>query len=326
MTRERDVSHLPMDSIYRQMLAAVQATSVDTQFQRTLCRVISPPRPTSLWPSLSYWSGIAAGSTPDIQAMVTAALLLGRLASAVLDDVQDRDEGVYRGQFEPRQGVPIATALAFTAQIALERLRDLGTQSHLIEEARADYVHTVVQACSGQHREMATQDSPNLEDYLATVEAKAALVCAFEARISALLAGQPSEIMKHFSEFGRQLGFMYQVSNDFSGLYGLHGKPIDIGRQWTWPTIYALTVAEPLTRQALLSAWRGMQTNQVREVTLGLGASHYLVLLSEQHYQAAKQALHSLERHSIPVKELAALLERFRLHAKDLQVGSTTAS
>jgi geranylgeranyl pyrophosphate synthase len=323
--RPADTPLIPSDDIYHQMLTAVEGTPMDRRFQHELCQLIHPPQPTALWPALSYWSGITAGNTPAIQIVVTAALTLARLASAILDDVQDGDKPMGAERLEPKQAVNVAVAIAFAVQVVLDRLRDLGVPSDRVGRAQTDYARVVMHLCGSQYSETRMHDAPSLDDYLTIVENRAAASCAFEARLPALLAGQAEENLGHFSEFGRQIGFMYQIANDFYGLHGLYGKAVDLGRQWSWPTLYALSVVQPTARTTLLSAWNAGKVELLKQVVIDSGAAHYLLLLSDQHYKEAGKALSRIENRSMVVDELRQLLERFRLHdTHQLQVAGTT--
>lgn len=294
--------HIPLDEIHLTMLSVMQKVPMSESFGKSLRQMIRPPSLT--WASLSYLSGMAVGGKAESQIVVTAAVMLAREASAILDDIQDGDI-----TSNAEQAMNIAVTLAFAAQLAFAELRHLGVSSERILQAQADYASVVMEMCSGQFNDLAAKAELELNDYLAIVAAKNASFCAISCRLAAFIAGHND--LAHFEEFGRQIGFMQQIANDCAGFYGYYGKN-DLGHRWTWPTLYALNVARPDIRQALLTAWPH-NIAEVRRLAVDLGTLHYLLLLSNHHAQQAQKALNSCDCSESRKQDLLRLVERFQL-------------
>ncbi|MDH5380234.1 MAG: polyprenyl synthetase family protein [Cyclobacteriaceae bacterium] len=119
-----------------------------------------------------------------------------------------------------------------------------------------------IRVCEGQQLDMnfETRKEVNETEYIEMIRLKTAELLAFSLALGATLAGKKSEI-KHFEDFGNQIGIGFQLKDDLLDAYGGEGFGKQVGGdiiscKKTFLTIKTLELASEKDRKLLLK-WFG---------------------------------------------------------------------
>ena len=91
-----------------------------------------------------------------------------------------------------------------------------------------------------------------VDEYVAMITGKTAVLVALAAELGALVAGADEGRVAHFANFGLNLGLAFQAQDDLLGIWGdeqLIGKSVSTDittRKKTLPVLYALARSAPL--------------------------------------------------------------------------------
>ena len=91
-----------------------------------------------------------------------------------------------------------------------------------------------------------TQDSVSVDEYLAMITGKTAVLLSLCTELGALIAGQNANTVQHYAQFGRNLGLAFQVIDDILGIWGdeaVIGKSAAtdiLTKKKTLPVLYGL--------------------------------------------------------------------------------------
>ena len=195
----------------------------------------------------------AAGGTIERAMPAAVALELLHNFSLVHDDIEDNSP-TRRGRCSVWSvwGIPQAVnagdGLFAVTHLVLGRLADQGVPAERALEA----IHACDAACvaltEGQFLDMSFEERVDvtLNEYLQMIRGKTAALVCVSARLGALVAGAPPEIVAHYTCFGENLGIAFQIHDDWLGVWGeeaVTGKPVghDIReRKKNYPVVYAL--------------------------------------------------------------------------------------
>ncbi len=184
-----------------------------------------------------------------------AAIELVHNFSLVHDDIQDHSE-TRRGKptiwvkWGEAQAINLGDTILTLANLELLNLPFTAEKSLACSQSMQDAVFSLTQ---GQYLDLANEsvDYIRIEDYWKMVEGKTGALFSACFEIAARLAGKALEESQKYAELGLQLGRVFQVQDDYLGIWGndlLTGKSIDSdisSRKKTFPIIYALeTVPE----------------------------------------------------------------------------------
>lgn len=171
---------------------------------------------------------------------MAAALEMGRIAAACLDEWQDQDtHGALWQTIGAGQTVILATGMIALSQLSLSRLADLGTPTTAILSLKREFELGLLHMCEGQHADVG--DDLSLGDYEAVAGAKSGSLFRLGCRAGVLVAEAPPEVVALYSDFGQTLGILVQVWNDFQGLAGIGGKK-DTAHRRALPILAALAL------------------------------------------------------------------------------------
>ena len=201
----------------------------------------------------------AGGVRPDsVHSAVFIELL--HMASLIHDDVVD--------DTRQRRGQPSINAV-FDNRIAV-LVGDFVLSEALIRAARTGSA-LIVSIISTLSRQMAAGEIKQLEnareqllteeDYFSAVEKKTAMLLAVCAEIGAVTAGADAEVQAHCREYGRLLGYSFQIRDDLFDYFDMPttGKPggndIREGKV-TLPLLYALAATAEAVKAPFLSMIR----------------------------------------------------------------------
>ncbi len=270
-------------------------------------------------PLLCLLNCAAAGGDWQQALPAAAAIEILHNFSLVHDDIED-DSPTRRGRptvwtlWGQPQAINTGDAMFALAHLALGRLIDRGVAPEIVVQALRRFDETCVALTRGQFADMGfeTRDGVDVDEYLAMIRGKTAVLVELAAELGALVAGAPSERVAHYASFGLNLGLAFQMQDDILGIWGdesVTGKSAatDITtRKKTLPVLYALPRSAPLR-----ALYAGSATDEefVRQVVARLdetGARQYAVGRAEEYTAGAMDALAAAR----PVEPAAAALRQ----------------
>jgi octaprenyl-diphosphate synthase len=240
------------------------------------------------------------GAVTDVTQNSAVGLELLHTASLVHDDVVDESEE-RRGQasvnatYNNKVAVLVGDYILSTALLHVSY-----TNNQRIIENLAQLGRTLASGELLQLWNVSNQDISE-EIYYDVIEKKTAVLFGSCAAIGALSAGANPEEVKHASQFGRNLGIMFQIRDDIFDYYDSKeiGKPTgnDMAEgKLTLPVIYALKT-EP--SEAMLTLARKVKAGKINvdeiavlvEYTKRCGGIEYAEKRMEDYHQEALKYL-----------------------------------
>lgn len=181
-------------------------------------------------PVLTLLSAEAAGDAWQRAIPAAAAVELLHNFTLIHDDIED-NSSTRRGRPTVWQlwGVPQAIntgdSMFALAHTALYRLLELDVEADVVVHAAERFDETCMALTLGQHRDMnyESQMDVSVEDYLQMIGGKTAALLALCAELGSLVAGAEVETVRHYAEFGRNLGLAFQIKDDILGIWGDEG-------------------------------------------------------------------------------------------------------
>ncbi|MFO7539187.1 MAG: polyprenyl synthetase family protein [Chloroflexota bacterium] len=212
-------------------------------------------------PILCLLTCAAAGGEWQQAVPAAAAIELLHNFSLIHDDIEDASP-TRRGRptlwqlWGIEQAINSGDAMFALAHLALNRLVERGVPAERVVTALRRFGETCVALTIGQHHDMdfETRGEVTVEEYLAMIEGKTAVLLSLCAELGALIAGQDAATTAHYATFGRDLGLAFQVKDDILGIWGDEertGKSAatDIEtKKKTLPVLYGLNQSETLRR------------------------------------------------------------------------------
>lgn len=246
-----------------------------------------------------------------------AALELLHNFSLIHDDIED--DSLYRHGRETvwrlwgqAQAINVGDGMFALAHLALLRLADRGVPPEQVMKAAAMLNEASLRLCEGQHLDLTFEKRAEVgsEEYLTMVEGKSASLMAASTGVGAVVGDASSEVVESLREFGRLVGFAFQIRDDILGIWGdaaETGKPAgdDVrARKKSFPIVFALEHAAEADRRTLRSIYGAdaMSDEGVLEVCAILERSGALAESERMADDYARRAL--------------ARLRDVRLHAK----------
>ncbi len=156
-----------------------------------------------------------------------AAIELLHNFSLIHDDVEDNSP-TRRGRdtvwkiWGIEQAINAGDAMFALAHLALNRLADRDVAAPVVVQALRRFDETCVALTQGQHADMdfEKRDQVNVDEYLAMITGKTAVLISLSAELGALIAGADAATVDHYAQFGQSLGLAFQVIDDILGIWG----------------------------------------------------------------------------------------------------------
>lgn len=147
-------------------------------------------------------------------------------------------------------------AMFALSHLALTRLAERDVPPATVVRALRRFDETCVALTAGQHADMnfELRDDVEVEEYIAMITGKTAVLLSLSAELGALIAGADEETIAHFAAFGLNLGLAFQVIDDILGIWGDEsktGKSVStdiITKKKTLPVLYGLERSSALAR------------------------------------------------------------------------------
>jgi geranylgeranyl diphosphate synthase type I len=284
-----------------------------------------------LRPLLCLLSCQALDGDPDQAVPAACAIELIHNFSLVHDDIQDGSR-TRRGRrtvwdiWGANHGINVGDGIFALAHLAMHRVADRGVSPERQQAASLALDRACLTLCEGQFFDMAFEDRPNvdLDQYLWMIRSKTAALLAAATQIGAILATDDAHRIKHFGQFGENLGMAFQIQDDLLGAWGdeeMTGKSAasDIrDRKKTFPVVYALTQGHDRQATQQLAELYGGQAplddadiQSVLDILDAVGARRRAEEAALSYYRQALQNLDHAARDASAqenLRELAASL------------------
>ena len=267
----------------------------------------------ALRPTLCLFACEATGG-PVSQALPAAvALELIHNFSLIHDDIQDRDETRHhRPTLWAEWGVPRALVAGNVLRIVADMsLNGLG-EPHADTERVLGVVNLLTEAylemIEGQYLDISYEGRRDIGmgDYLDMIARKTGALIRCSLNLGAMIGTRHAATVEAFRDFGRSLGYVFQIRDDVLGVWGDEestGKPVgaDILRKKnSLPVVYAMSVASGSEKQLLVETYGRDHLND-DDVAMVLGVMdevrtrEYAHRIAADHCDAAMRALSAVE-------------------------------
>lgn len=255
-------------------------------------------------PLLCLLASSAAGGDWRQAVPAAAAVEIIHNFSLVHDDIQDNSP-TRRGRstlwtiWGQPQAINTGDAMFAMAHLALGRLIDRGVPAEIVVRALRRFDEVCVELTRGQYNDMTfeTRNGVAVDEYLAMITGKTAALISLSTELGALVAGADEATVRHFTEYGRNLGLAFQIQDDILGIWGdesVTGKSVatDIAtRKKTMPVLYGLERSQELRERY---AETGDSDGFVRDVVAELdkiGARRYTAAQADAYTEGALDSL-----------------------------------
>lgn len=257
--------------------------------------------------SLALFTTDALGGDPDEALPAAVSLELIHNFSLVHDDIQD-DAGKRRGRasiqkkWSPSQAINAGDGLKDLSTLALTEIGNGSSPARDLAalDALSKYSLRMIQ---GQVSDLyfAEREEADVEGYLRTIEGKTCALLEAPFHLGAIYAGLEEE--DRLTSFGKLLGYVYQIRDDWLGIWGepeKSGKSAEsdlVEKKMSFPVVYAVQNGEgrPLERlKELYFRSEELSDSEVEEVRLALeeiGAKRATNRKAEEYWQKARNEL-----------------------------------
>ena len=277
---------------------------------------VPSPTPASqgkaLRPTLCMFACDAFAGEPRHAAPAAAALELIHNFSLVHDDIQD--QGLER-RHQPTVWAVWGTERALVAGDAMQALGDLTTLSAHANIPASTTIRvsnlltqSYLEMIEGQCRDLQFEqrDVISADEYLEMIARKTGALIRSSLVIGATIATDDPETLEGVARFGRAIGRLFQIRDDYLGIWGdeaVTGKSTDsdiVQRKKSYPIVYAFQQAEGANRDELLRRYAQetldeSDVDRVLEILEDIGAARQTDELTELTAQEGRSALARLE-------------------------------
>lgn len=258
----------------------------------------------------------ACGGSDQLAEPLAEVWQVIRVALKLLDDVEDGDvDG------NPALVTNAASAFVFVAQLLLTELATTAEDACSFSALGQSLNAALFAATAGQHRDLLAASDPTChmepDEWLEVAAAKSGEPLGWAAAAGAVAARVDAHTLPYWRDYGRHLGILLQVADDFAGVW-VSDETSDLARPGaSLPVCYARFVMAPADRthldSLLVRAADGdiAAASEVKALITAIGAQGYLLLVAETEYQAAKVALRQAGAESTAdAQQLVDLLDK----------------
>jgi len=243
----------------------------------------------------------------------------------VHDDIQDDDDlrrhkpTVWKIWGKP-QAINVGSAMKTLASLAAYNLYDKKIRTENLMMILKILDQSCLKMIEGQYLDIDFEKRPEItiKDYLHMIERKTAALIECSLQIGALIDLNPVKI-KYFRDFGRNLGFAFQIKDDILGIWGNDkktGKPggNDIRKKKkSFPIVCALSTMNDSSRHEFFNVYnkRTIDDSDVQKILNILNESNAHELSqqkTEQYYNLALIDLKKLPLNKDKIKDYELIL------------------
>lgn len=187
-----------------------------------------------LRPALSLITAEAVGGEKENALKAGSAIELIHTFSLIHDDIMDKDE-MRRGMPSVHtvwgEDVAILAGDTLFSKAFEIIICSQGTTSEQNNQALATVADACVKICEGQALDMGFEDRYDVseEEYMEMIFKKTGALIAAATKVGAIMGGASSEVIDAMYEYGRLIGFAFQIQDDYLDLASDEetlGKPI----------------------------------------------------------------------------------------------------
>lgn len=269
---------------------------------------IEPITGKRIRPLVCMMTADAAGGEWQQAVPAAAGIEILHNFSLVHDDIEDVSP-TRRGRptvwkiWGEAQAINCGDAMFTISHTAIGNLLKTGTSPATVVRALQRFDDTCYRLTAGQYADMSfeARDEVAVDEYLAMITGKTAVLLSYSAEAGALVAGASEDIIDHYARFGKNLGLAFQVIDDILGIWGDEsrtGKSVAtdiITKKKTLPVLFGLEQCQPLR---VLYRERDADTEFVSEVVQLLdevGAREFAVNRARFYSTAAVEHLTAAE-------------------------------
>ena len=274
------------------------------------------PTPASqgkaLRPTLCMFACDALHGEPRLAAPAAASLELIHNFSLVHDDIQDRG---YERRHQPTVWAVWGTSRALVGGDAMQSLGDL-TSTGFEDSVPAStavrvsglLTESYLEMIEGQCRDLQFEERETIgtDEYLDMIALKTGALIRSSMVIGATVATQDAHTIDGIARFGRAIGRLFQIRDDYLGIWGddaITGKSTDsdiVQRKKSYPIVFAFQHAAGVNREELLRLYSKetldeADVDRVLDILEDIGAANRTDSLTGSTANEARDALAILE-------------------------------
>ncbi len=291
---------------------------------------VPSPTPASqgkaLRPTLCMFACDALRGEPRHAAPAAAALELIHNFSLVHDDIQDRG---YERRHQPTVWAVWGTAQALVAGDAMQ---SLGDSTSILNDGSVSsptairvsglLTESYLEMIEGQCRDLQfeARETIGTDEYLDMIALKTGALIRSSLAIGATVATDDAETIEAISRFGRAIGRLFQIRDDYLGIWGddaITGKSTDsdiVQRKKSYPIVLAFQQAAGSDRDELLRLYAKdsldeSDVDRVMDILDALGAASQTDTLTANTADEARSALQALALSDWAAADAASLID-----------------
>ena len=275
-------------------------------------------------PLICMLAAQAAGGDWKQSTPAAAAIEILHNFSLIHDDIEDASP-TRRGRLTvwkiwgEAQAINCGDAMFSVAHLSMCRLSKQDVPSATVVRALCRFDETCLLLTQGQYNDMdfETRDGVQVNEYIAMITGKTAVLLSLCSELGAIVAGQDEETIANYAAFGLNLGLAFQVIDDILGIWGDEnrtGKSAAtdiITKKKTLPVLYGLERSAEL-RELYLTATADEQfVDQVVTLLDETGARQYASAIATDYSTAALKHLEATNPAGdagTALRQLAAML------------------
>lgn len=264
-------------------------------------------------PCLVLFTTGALGGNPDKAMPAAVSLELIHNFSLVHDDIQD-DADTRRGResvqkkWSPAQAINAGDGLKDLSLLALTELSDGEKPDRALEavSALSEYSLRMIQ---GQVLDLhyMERDDIDIPGYLKMIRDKTCALLEGSFHLGGIYGGAAGSEIDRLIEFGRLLGYVYQIRDDYLGIWGQPeeaGKSVQsdlMEKKRSFPVVYALQEGQGDDLEELKNIYyqeeklTKEEVNRVRKILEGIGAKGKTEEWAKKYWEEAEEQLRKTE-------------------------------
>ena len=266
----------------------------------------------ALRPTLCLFACEAAGGDPEDALPAAVAVEYVHNFSLIHDDIQDQDDTRHGREtlwhlWGLSKAVVAGNTLRVIADTTLHELVNSGLRPALALEVAETLTESYLEMIEGQFLDLKYEGRQDIgtDRYLEMISKKTGALFRCSVNLGAMIGTDDKRTLFAFREFGRQLGYVFQIRDDVLGVWGEHkstGKPVNADirrRKNSFPVMHAMSQAQgedKLTLSDIYSGETGVEiTGSDVEAVLGVmdrvGTRKFAQSIAIHHRDAALDAL-----------------------------------
>jgi hypothetical protein len=282
---------LPMQKVLERLLDVLGSISPSLRSQFLSVYPLNQP-PSSIWASIAHEISLSFGISASVALDIATTVFAIQIGTGLLDHVQDGEiiSDISLG-LNDHQITNLGVAL-ITCGLSILPQAD-GSELPLVTT-------TVVKMCEGQNLDLHST-IPTLDEYEARLKVKVGVFGALALGLPAIIGAQPPSLFNVLSTTGEYLALLYQVENDWEGVYRSN-KFTDLTRRWTWPSVFVTSIAPKEVRDIYLTFWESGDIEAVRQMSVNLGTLQYLAALKSHYAECLIDSVKKIENREAQIQ------------------------